>query len=201
MGGNISSQYGSGCCVDECANIKIIEVRRVYRVEMEVVQTMNDWKATDIVALLDNSIEIRYHRKIWLIYVMFCLCCTAAFLKGISEMLSHDGKFYLCWALFVFLLLCSPFLIYCFRKAFVYDKNPMAYVLTEVILKESHDRNWMKFFTIRFQDENGCEFVADTDAIFSTNGIAKPQFRDCTGRKARIAYHKGIRKVYILEII
>lgn len=162
---------------------------------------MNDWKVMDIGVLLGKSMEIQYHKRRLLIYVMFCLCCTAAFLKGISELLTHDGKFYLGWRLLVFLILCSPFLIYYYRKAFVYDKNPMAYVLTEVTLKESHDRYWMKFFTIRFQDENGYEFVADTDAIFSTNGIAKPQFKDCIGRKARIAYHKGIQKVYILEIL
>ena len=162
---------------------------------------MDEWKATDIGVLLGNSIEIRYHKRIWLMYVLFCICCTAAFLKGISEMLTHDGKFYLGWRLFVFLILSSPFLLYYFRKAFVYDKNPMAYVLAEVTLKESHTRVWMKFFTIRFRDESGCEFVADTDAIFSPDGIAKPQFKNCTGRTARIAYHKGIQKVYVLEIL
>ena len=165
------------------------------------VGRMDDWKATDIGVLLSNSIDIRRHKRLWLIYVMFCLLCTAVFLRGISEMYTDDGKAYLGYMLLVFWLCCLPFLIYFYKRAFVYDKNPMAYVLTEVTLKESHESNWMKFFTIRFQDENGYEFVADTDAIFSTNGIAKPQFKDCTGRKARIAYHKGIQKVYILEIL
>ena len=162
---------------------------------------MDEWKATDIGVLLGTSIEIRHHKRLWLIYVMFCLCVTAAFLMGISLMLTHDGKFYLGWRLLVFLILCSPFLIYYYRKAFVYDENPIAYVLTEVMLKEPHTRFWMKFFTIRFQDENGYEFVADTDAIFSENWIGKPRFKDCVGKQARIAYHKGIQKVYVLEIL
>ena len=168
----------------------------------EEVQAMDEWKATDIAVLLRNSLDIIRHRGRFVRYVIYCVSCTIVILWALSEMPTAADKANFGYILLVFWLWCLPFLIYFYKKAFVYDKNPMAYVLTEVILKESHERNpFLKFFTLRFQDENGHAYVADTGAIFSTNGIAKPQFKDCTGRKARIAYHKGIQKVYVLEIL
>lgn len=165
-------------------------------------EPMNDWKVMDIGVLLSNSLDIKRNKSTLKVFSFFCLFCIAVILVGMLAMPTDDGKAYMGFILFVYVLLCSPMLIYGFYKAFVFDRDPKAYICAEVTLDEGRDRGIStKFFTVRFADENGTEIVADTDAVFSTNGLARLQYDDYFGKQAKIAYHKENKKVYILEIL
>lgn len=163
---------------------------------------MCDLKSTDVCFLLRNSIDIKRNKSSLKVFGIFCAFCILVFLVGMFAMHTDTGKTYMGVYLIVYVLFSLPALIYGCYKAFVFDRDPKAYIFAEVTLNEGHERGISsKFFTLRFADETGREITADTDAMFSTNGIARLQYEDCMGKRAKIAYHKENKKVYVLEIL